>query len=145
LDFITSILNFFSSPVFKMAARLLILFLLILWASVIYWVYRDAEKRGAIGIYWAAVILFFNVFGLIVYFILRPPEYVADVQERELEIKMKEEMINSRKSCSGCRQPIELDFLVCPYCMKKLKKSCPVCNRPLNLNWTICPYCKASF
>ncbi len=144
LDFISSVLSFFNSPVFKMSVRLLAFFLIILWASVIYWTYRDAEKRGAIGIYWAAVVLFFNLFGFIIYLILRPPEYLADVQERELEIREKEEVLNL-KVCSGCHHSIEPDFLICPYCMKKLKKSCPVCNRPLDLNWTVCPYCKTSF
>ena len=145
MDFFSSILDFFSSPVFKMSIRLLSLFLFILWLSMIYWTYRDAEKRGAIGIYWAAVVLFFNIFGLIIYFILRPPEYLADVQERELEIMAKEETLNSERTCYGCHKPIKSDFLICPYCMKKLKKSCPACNRPLNLDWNVCPYCKTSF
>ena len=81
---------------------------------MIYWTYRDAEKRGAIGIYWAAVVLFFNIFGLIIYFILRPPEYLADVQERELEIMAKEETLNSERTCYGCHKPIKSDFLICP-------------------------------
>ncbi|MDO8886127.1 zinc ribbon domain-containing protein [Candidatus Oleimmundimicrobium sp.] len=88
--------------------------------------------------------MFFNIFGLIVYLILRPPEYLADVQERELEILAKEETLNSELTCYGCHQPIEPDFLICPYCMKRLKKSCPACNHPLDLNWKVCPYCKTS-
>jgi hypothetical protein len=37
---------------------------------------------------------------------------------------------------------VEKDYLICPYCMNKLKKSCVSCGKALRLNWQVCPYCK---
>jgi predicted amidophosphoribosyltransferase len=37
---------------------------------------------------------------------------------------------------------VEKDFLLCPYCMKKLRKPCIECGNALRLNWGVCPYCK---
>ncbi|RJQ55818.1 MAG: zinc ribbon domain-containing protein [Actinobacteria bacterium] len=132
-------------PLFQLSWRLCLLFSVILWLALIYWTYRDADRRGAMAIYWAAVVLFFNFPGWIVYLIVRPPEYEEDMRERELEIRTKEAVLaRSDVVCPACMKPVKDDFLICPYCQKKLKKSCPNCAKPLNMNWVVCPYCKTS-
>lgn len=131
------------NPAFVLSRNLCVLFFLVLWVALIFWTYRDAKRRGAMAIYWAAVVLFFNFFGWIIYLIVRPPEYADDVLERELEIKTKEAQLETGNTiCPACMKPVERDFLICPYCQKKLKKPCPKCDRPLNMSWTVCPYCK---
>lgn len=146
MDLFSSVAKFFSSPFFQLFRGLFFLFLFILWFSLIYWTYRDARKRGALAIYWAVVVFFFNVLGLMIYLIVRPPEYVEDAMERELEIKAKEALLGkSSLVCSACLKPIQDDFLICPYCFKKLKKECPSCKRALKMSWTVCPYCKTTF
>lgn len=145
MDFFGAISEFFSSPLFKLFVNLFLLFLFVLYASLIYWTYRDAKRRGAMGIYWAVVVLVFNFFGWLVYMILRPPEFAEDAKERELEIRSKEAVLStSDVACPACGRPVERDFLICPYCLKKLKRACPSCSRPLRLAWKVCPYCKAS-
>lgn len=135
----------FSSSFFRLLTSLFILFLFVLWFSLIYWTYRDAAKRGALSLYWAIVVFFFNIFGWLVYLVVRPSEYLEEVKDRELDIKTKEALLTkSNQVCSACLNPIEEEFLVCPYCFKKLKKACPQCGRPLKMSWTICPYCKAT-
>ena len=145
MDLFTAVSNFFSSPIFTLLTRLFLLFLLVFWISLIYWTYRDAKRRGALAIYWAAVVLFFNLFGLAIYFIVRPPEFLEDMRERELEIRAQEAALGQTDlMCSSCFKPIEPDFLVCPSCLKKLKESCPRCGRALKISWTVCPYCRAT-
>ena len=145
MDIFKSISNFFSSVFFQLFLRLLILFVVFLWLSLIYWTYRDAKKRGALAAYWAAVVFFFNVLGWLIYLVVRPPEYLEDAKERELEIKTKEALlVQESVTCPACLKPTEKDFLVCPYCLKKLRKSCPKCKRALQMSWTVCPYCKTS-
>ena len=135
----------FNSNVFRLVTSLFVLFLFIFWVSLIYWTYRDAGKRGALAFYWAMVVFFFNIFGWFVYLIVRPPEYREEVRDRELDIRTKEAMLSrSNLHCPACLKSIEEDFLVCPYCFKKLKKACPHCQRPLKMSWTVCPYCKTS-
>ena len=145
MDVFGGIADFFSSPLFGLATKLLLLFIVIIWFSLVFWTYRDAQRRGILGIYWAAVVFFFWFFGWAIYLILRPPEYLEDAKERELDIKSKEAILSRRSSfCPACGKPVESDFLICPYCLEKLKQACPECNRALQMNWTVCPYCKTN-
>lgn len=132
-----------SSELFILARQLCTLFGVVLTIALIFWTYRDSERRGAMGWFWALVVLIFNVFGWLIYLVVRPPELAADARERDLEIRAKElSLQRDLESCPACYKPVESDFLICPYCMKKLKKQCTECNRALKLNWNVCPYCK---
>lgn len=145
MDLFSTFSNFFNSPLFILFSRLFVLFVLVLWMSLVYWTYRDAKRRGALAIYWAAVVLFFYIFGWLVYLIVRPPEFLEDVKERELEIKAQQANLSKADLvCPSCFKSIEPEFLICPYCLKKLKESCPRCGRALRPSWTVCPYCRAS-
>jgi hypothetical protein len=125
---------------------LLILFVVVLYLSLIYWTYADARRRiedpMLIGCATAASL--FPFVGTIVYVVLRPPEYLEDVRERELETQAAEVRIRDAQSglCPHCDHPIERDFVRCPSCMRKLKERCANCSRPLDRSWAICPYCE---
>ena len=54
----------------------------------------------------------------------RPPEYLEDVRERELEIKAMEDSLDVAERCPVCRAVIDSTFLACPVCTTKLKDSC---------------------
>ena len=86
----------------------------------------------------------FPFVGTIVYMILRPPEYLEDVRERELEMQAAEARLYELDSglCPHCDYRIERDFVRCPSCLRKLKERCVSCSRPLDQAWTICPYCE---
>ena len=72
--------------------ELLILFLVVIWLALVYWTYADARRRIAdpmlIGCATAASL--FPFVGTIVYMIVRPPEYLEDVRERDLEMQAAE-------------------------------------------------------
>lgn len=145
MDLFSAFSSFLNSPIFRLFTRLSILFAIIFWMSIVYWTYRDAKRRGALAVYWAAVVLFFNIFGWFIYLIVRPPEFLEDVKERELEIRAQEASLSKADLvCSSCFKSIEPDFLICPYCLKKLKEACPRCGRALKVSWTVCPYCRTS-
>jgi hypothetical protein len=125
---------------------LLILFAVVLYLSLIYWTYADARRRiqdpMLVGCSTAASL--FPFVGTIVYMILRPPEYLEDVRERELEMQAAEARLHELDSglCPYCDYRIERDFIRCPSCLRKLKERCVSCSRPLDQAWTICPYCE---
>jgi hypothetical protein len=131
----------------NLAVDLLILFVVVLYLSLIYWTYADARRRVAdpmlVGC--ATVAALFPFVGTIVYMVLRPPEYLEDVRERELETQAAEARLRQldHALCPYCDYRIEHDFIRCPSCLRKLKERCVSCSRPLDQAWTICPYCEA--
>jgi hypothetical protein len=131
----------------NLAVDLLILFVAVLYLSLIYWTYADARRRildpMLIGCATAASL--FPFVGTIVYMILRPPEYIEDVRERELEVQAAEARLHAldQSLCPHCDYRVERDFVRCPSCLRKLKERCVNCSRPLDQTWTICPYCEA--
>jgi hypothetical protein len=131
----------------SLAVDLLLLFIVVLYFSLIYWTYSDAKRRivDPVMVGCATAASFFPFVGTIVYMILRPPEYLEDVHERELEVQAAEARLNQLDAslCPHCDYRIERDFLRCPSCLRKLKEPCANCSRPLEPTWTICPYCEA--
>jgi hypothetical protein len=125
---------------------LLILFVVVLYLSLVYWTYADARRRildpMLVGCSTAASL--FPFVGTLVYMILRPPEYLEDVRERELEMHAAEARLHEldHALCPHCDYRIERDFVRCPSCLRKLKERCVSCSRPLDQAWTICPYCE---
>jgi hypothetical protein len=134
------------SNAFNLAVDLLILFAVVLYLSLIYWTYADARRRVMdpmlIGCATAASL--FPFVGTLIYIILRPPEYLDDVRERELETQAAEARLHGLEHglCPHCDYPIERDFIRCPSCLRKLKERCASCSKPLDRTWTICPYCE---
>ena len=129
------------------AVELIVLFLLVIWLALVYWTYADARRRIAdpllVGCATAASL--FPFVGTIVYMIVRPPEYLDDVRERELEIQAAEARLAEigYQVCPYCDYEVERDFLRCPNCMRKLKDPCTSCGKPLDPMWKICPFCEA--
>lgn len=144
--YVDSVLNFFRLPIWRYLIYGTIFILIVIWLAFVYWTYRDAKLRNTsiiAAVFWALVVLIFNFLGLIIYLILRPPEYIEDVLERDLEIKRMQLLLDSDlRSCPSCGNEVKPDFLICPYCRKKLKNPCISCTKPLDFNWKVCPYCK---
>jgi hypothetical protein len=132
----------------NLAVKLLLLFLIAIWAALVFWTFADARRRiedpMLIGCATAAS-LFFPFVGTIVYMIVRPPEYLDDVRERELEIAAASARLQQveQMACPYCDFEIEKTFLRCPSCLRRLKEPCGTCGRPLDPRWKICPYCEA--
>ena len=76
----------------SLVVSLVVLFLVVIWLALVYWTYADARRRIAdpmlVGCATAASL--FPFVGTIVYMIVRPPEYLDDVRERELEMQAAE-------------------------------------------------------
>lgn len=120
--------------------------LIAVWIALIVFTYNDARKRIAdpflIGCATAASL--FPFVGTLVYTILRPPEFLDDVKEREWDVRATQAQLRRVRagSCRKCGYPAESDFLRCPSCRSRLREPCPSCDRPVGLGWKLCPYCE---
>jgi Double zinc ribbon len=130
----------------SLVVDLVILFLVVMWLALVYWTYADARRRIAdpllVGCATAASL--FPFVGTIVYMIVRPPEYLDDVRERELEMQAAEARLAELgyHLCPHCDYEVEKDFLRCPNCQRKLKDPCKACGKPLDPMWKLCPFCE---
>ena len=130
----------------NLVVNLLILMLVVVWLALIVYTYLDARRRISdpflVGC--ATLASFIPYLGTAVYAIVRPPEFLEDAHERELEIKAAELRVRelTEHSCPGCGFPVEKDFLRCPECQRRLKHPCPSCRKPVDPGWALCPYCE---
>ena len=142
----SSVHDFFSSGTWHVIRNLLVFFVIVFWLATVWWIYKDARRRiddgwlVAIALLLGIVVPFVGVF---IYMLFRPPEYLEDVRERELEIKAMEERLSQGElHCPVCRSEVDSSFLVCPICTTKLKQACSNCKAPLEALWQVCPYCE---
>ena len=131
----------------NLAVNLLVFFLVVIWIALVYWTYADASRRlddpMLVGSATAASL--FPFIGTIVYTIVRPPEYLDDRHERELETKAAEKRLAllENRTCRNCGNEVDPSYLRCPSCARKLKEPCASCGKPLDPRWRVCPYCEA--
>ena len=118
---------------------------IVFWLGLAYWVFRDARRR--IDDPWLVATatllgLLAPYLGAVIYLLFRPPETLADVRARDVELRALEERLGRRSpECPLCHAGLEPTFLVCPVCTTRLKQACSSCSAPLEPLWQACPYC----
>ena len=142
LDFAS---DFFDSEEWLVIRNVTLFFVVVFWLASAYWVYKDARRR--IDDPWllamaVALGIFPPFVGPLLYMLFRPPEYLEDIRERDLEIRAMEDSMDVAERCPVCRAAIEPTFLACPVCTTKLKDSCRRCKAPLEPLWQMCPFCE---
>ncbi len=143
--FFDDVNDFFDSGTWLVIRNLLLFFAVVFWLAIGYWVYKDARRR--IEDPWLVVMatilgLVPPYFGALVYMLFRPPEYLEDIRERDLEIKEMEERLGGQGRCPVCRAEVDSSYLVCPVCTTRLRQACDTCKAPLDPLWQVCPYCE---
>jgi hypothetical protein len=132
----------------NLAATLFVLGIVVVWLALIVYTYLDAKRRisDPFLVACATIGSFFPYIGTAVYAIVRPPEFLEDAHERELEIKAAELRVRqlTEASCPNCEHPIERNYLRCPQCQHRLKNPCPSCRKPVDPRWALCPYCETA-
>jgi hypothetical protein len=91
-----SISDFFDSGLWSAISVMLRVFVVLLWIALAYWTYQDARRRiEAPGVIAACVALSVVIpfLGSVIYLIVRPPEYLDEARERELELLALEQRL----------------------------------------------------
>ncbi|MBU1106203.1 MAG: zinc ribbon domain-containing protein [Candidatus Riflebacteria bacterium] len=101
------------------------IFLFLMLAPPIFVLADAQERRLNRPVLWAIFTLFTNVFGLVVYLLVRPDVLI----------------VNACKSCGGT---LEDKFSNCPWCGEKVERplvKCPGCSDEVKPGWKYCPNC----
>src|SRR5262245_2209793 len=132
----------------NLVVNLFVLMLVVVWLALIVYTYLDARRRVSdpFLVACATIASFIPYLGTAVYAILRPPEFLEDAHERELEIKAAELRVRQleESSCPQCEFPVERTYLRCPRCQRRLKHPCTNCGKPVDPRWSVCPYCETA-
>jgi RNA polymerase subunit RPABC4/transcription elongation factor Spt4 len=110
---------------------------ILLWLSIIVWVYRDIRERTREMMFFPG----FNIPGLALYLMLRPRESLEESYARSLEEEALLREIGDEGMCPSCRRFVEKGWRLCPFCATQLKDICAKCEQLLSFNWVACPYC----
>jgi len=122
---------------------------LLLWLSVVVWVYRDIRDRTrdsslqtlSVFVVLTFFPLVFNLPGLSLYLLMRPRETLEEAYARSLEEEALLRELGDEGSCLSCRRLVDKDFQYCPSCQTQLKDQCAKCERLLSFSWVACPTC----
>jgi RNA polymerase subunit RPABC4/transcription elongation factor Spt4 len=120
------------------------LYIITLWAALVYWTYRDITMRTTDQTTQAVCVITVAVFfvpGLLLYLALRPQEMLTDAYNRKLEAEAFMHEIEKYPACSSCRRAVREDFVMCPYCRESLRTACGECGEYLANAWVACPFC----
>ncbi len=119
-------------------------YLLALYVGLVVWTFRDIHSRTRdtlVQIMATLLVAIFTLPGLLVYWLLRPRETLAERYERDLTEEAILQDLEQQRVCPQCRRRIEPDFIICPSCRHQLRVACEHCGRLLQPQWEVCPYC----
>jgi RNA polymerase subunit RPABC4/transcription elongation factor Spt4 len=135
-------------PILLLASVVAGVWALLLWLSVVVWVYRDIRDRtrdSSLQVLSVFVVLTFfpgfNLPGLSLYLLMRPRETLEEAYARSLEEEALLRELGDEGSCLSCRRLVDKDFQYCPSCQTQLKDQCAKCERLLSFSWMACPTC----
>ncbi|MGZ9276909.1 MAG: zinc ribbon domain-containing protein [Candidatus Limnocylindrales bacterium] len=140
------------SPVVQIGARLIFIYIVILWIASAYWAFRDMQQRSANAILpylvAAGIILFtpfLFIFAVWVYKIVRPHEKIGEVWERNLAEEALLNEVEAIHHCPTCERRVDDEWIICPSCRTRLNRVCPNCSRLVGLDWSLCAWCGKDF
>jgi RNA polymerase subunit RPABC4/transcription elongation factor Spt4 len=144
--------TFFANAVVQMVLYGTFFYLILLWLAAAYWAFRDMRDRTenpvlpflATGL----IILFLPFFfplGVVVYRVVRPPERLGEVYERNLAEEALLAEVEAVKTCKGCDRRVDPEWIICPWCRRRLNRVCPNCERLVGLDWSLCAWCGKDF
>ena len=91
------------------------------------WTFRDSRRRTRnwlVHIFGVALVLAFNLPGLLLYMLVRPGETLAQQYDRSLEEAVILQDLEKQLACPRCKRAVQPDFLVCPHCTTQLRRAC---------------------
>jgi len=129
---------------FSSFGRYLLIGFLIFWFAIVWWVWFDASARTTkIWAKIASVILVavFNIFGLIIYLIIRPDQTIEGIYWEDLERRYMKYETSELGDCPKCGAQLYPGFIHCSNCGYELKVQCPKCELFVDRKFKYCSFC----
>ncbi len=119
------------------------IYFFILWVAVVVWVARDVVGRTRnlpFQVSAIALTIILNIFGLLIYLIIRPQKTLLEHYYEEIEQKT---LTENQEVCPHCERPLPLEFRYCPTCSAEARLPCGKCKKLMSNDWATCAYCGA--
>jgi len=116
----------------------------ILWGFTVLWVWSDSSERTSSLLFRVSVTLFvlpFNIPGLIIYYLIRPPLTIEEVYWSELERRYLVYETADLNDCPRCDEALMPGFNNCPNCGYVVKVKCNGCDVMINREHKYCQFC----
>lgn len=146
LEIYQPIHDFFNSMWVQIIIKGFLIYFFLIWIALIIWVTKDIVNRSKnifVQVFSILLVTLLNIFGLILYLIIRPSKTLKQRYIEEIEKKMFLDTMSDYYNCTKCGTKIEKDFNFCPSCGTSSKTVCKHCGQKVMVDWKICPYCKS--
>ncbi len=143
-NFILDGLTFIEELDFALFTQILGIGFIVFWLFVVGWVWFDASERyKSIWPRFLAIFLtlILNIFGFIIYLIIRPKVTIEESYWMDLERKYLKFEAAGLEDCPRCGEEVLPNFIHCPNCGKELRVKCKGCDIYLEPDWNVCPFC----
>lgn len=124
--------------------RSLLLMIVVLWIFVTLWVWTDSGERTQNKFFRIIVTLFvvpFNIPGLLIYMMIRPPLTIDEMYWAELERRYLMYQTIDLDDCPKCGEGLMPGFNNCPACGLEIKTECSGCGVSVHKDYKFCPFC----
>ena len=113
------------------------------WIILIGWVWIDSGERTSnipFRIFSTLLVLILNLFGYIVYLIIRPRQTIEEIYWSDLERRYLKYETSELGDCQKCGFQMQPGFVNCPQCGFDQKIKCK-CDVHIDKDWKYCPFC----
>ncbi|PCI24598.1 hypothetical protein COB57_04235 [Candidatus Peregrinibacteria bacterium] len=126
--------------IFPVLLKILLIYIIILWISLVVWVFRDVIHRSNNILFQVFSVLLntlLPVFGLFIYLLIRSNRTLMEkyYEERELH------SFSGDFECHACQTVIQEEHEYCFYCGEGLHHDCNHCKKMILLSFDFCTYC----
>ena len=143
-DIILDFFDFVGNIDFNMFGTLFVVALVVFWLVIIGWVWVDSSERTSkkgLKIVYILLVIFFNIFGLIIYLIIRPSETIEEIYWEDLERRYLKYETSELGDCPRCGSQLYPGYVFCTNCGYRLKVKCPQCGVLIDKDHVFCEYC----
>lgn len=143
-DFVLSILKGAGSINFNIVWKILLFAFVIFWIVVLDWIWVDSGERTSnrrSRILYVILAAVFNIFGWLIYLIIRPSQTIEEIYWADLERRYLKYETSELGDCPKCGTQLYPGYLYCPDCNYKLKRKCPSCGVYVDKKSNFCPFC----